>query len=327
MKKLFSLFAATTFFAAIIITGCRKADSLGMKNSITAAEFFDTKGAQPQVFNYNTADLPKSFTLTNGTILTIPAGAFTIGGVVANGPAVLEVTAFSKKGDMVLGGLNTLSDGNILESQGSFKLSQRITGLFTDETLAAGKFIKFEVPVPAGVIKPTQLFAGAVVDTGGARNQLNWVRANVPNQGQDVNPVNGKFTFNWGKLGWINCDVFNSFPGTKITLKVDLPNNPGTLANFRGSGNGNTFVYFIPKTINSAVQIYTHTTNTQVVSYNKSIPAGMQGVLLSFCIKDGQAWFAKKDITIGTLDMTESITLAPSTTDAIQAELNSMNGL
>ncbi len=325
MKSINSLFAATILFAAITITGCRKADSMGLKNSISASDFFDTKGPQPQVFNYNTSDLPKSFTLTDGTILTIPASAFTIGGVPASGPAVLEATVFGRKGDMMMGGLNTTSNGQLLESQGSFKLANRINGLIVDENLAPGKFIKFEVPVAAGSTKHTLLFRGVVADTGAAKNQFNWVLNNI--QLPDTVKVNsGKYTFNWGRIGWINCDVFSSVASPKTTIKVNLANNPGILSNFRGSGNGNTFVFFVPKTINTTVQIYTHTTNTQVISYTNSMPIGMQGVLIAYCIKDGSAWFVKKDITISA-NMEETLTLLESSTDAIQAEITSLNGL
>ena len=306
------------------VISCKKTNSLSVTNSPTAVTFFDANQPATQVFNYNTTDLPKAFTLNDGTIITVPAGAFTVGGVVATGTAILEVIPFSKKGNMMLGGLNTTADGQILESQGSFKLAQRINGVAVDEDLAVGKFLKFEVP--AGVAVTTQLFKGVVADTGNAKGQFNWMPQQVPAQPATIPASGGKFTFNWGKLGWINCDVFYSNPNPKTTVKVNLTNNPGILSTFRGTGNGNTFVFFVPKTINSTVQIYTHTTNSQVVSYTNSIPVGMEGVLLSYCIKDGQAWFVKKAVTI-TANMETSLTLEPSSTDAIQAELNSMNGL
>jgi hypothetical protein len=325
MKKIFPAIITFAIMVSAIISSCRKNEALKEVNSPNAAAFFDTRGPQAQVFNFNTSDLPKSFSLNDGTVITIPAGAFAIGGTAVNGPVILEATAFSKKGDMMLGGLNTMSNGQILESQGSFKLATRVNGLSVDDNLPVGKFIKFEVPAAPANPVATQLFNGIIPDSGAAKNQFNWI-ANNPAQPNVVSPSNGKYTFNWGKLGWINCDVFNSFAGTKTTIKVNLANNPGTLANFRGNGGGNTFVFFVPKTINSTVQVYTHTNNTQVVSYTNTMPIGMEGVLLAYCIKDGEAWFVKKYLTISA-NMEETLTLLPSSTDAIQAELNSLNGL
>ncbi len=312
--------------AVIIATGMMSCHTAKIT---TAKAFFEKSGPKAEVFTFNTST-PKQITLNGGTVINVPADAFTIGGAPANGIATLKARTFAQKGEMALGGLNTTSNGNLLESQGSFEITVLVNGRQVDQDLAPGKFFQFNVPVPPGAgNRPTQLFRGEVANAGLANGQFNWAPAfkrGGDQQPGEIPPVNGGYPFNWNKLGWINCDIFYNITSPKTTLTVDLPGNPGTIAGFRGGDGGETFVLFVPFGYNTAAQLYTHTTNTQVASYPDMMPIDMEGVLLAYCIKNGNAWFAKKTIKI-VANMVESLTLQPSTTDAIQAELNSLNGL
>ena len=75
---------------------------------------------------------------------------------------------------------------------------------------------------------------------------------------------------------------------------------------------------------NVVAQIYTADGTNQVKTYDNTMPIGVSGRLLSFCIKEGRFYFAKKDITISA-DMTETLTLAETTEAAIQMDIDSLD--
>ncbi len=317
MKKqsLAALFVAVTLFAA-----CKKNDAPPPANPVQdTRDLLEKIGPQVQSFTFNASDLPKTISLKGGVKVTFPAGSLTKNGATVTGNISVEAVELLKRSDIVLFGANTNHiSGAPLQSDGSFLLDVKANGEKVDQQLK----VPIRVEVPAKRDGGTQLWVGADTVQG---NQFAW---QAPRQGAgqvDVKMENNKFTFDFGMLGWVNCDIFWSWANPKTTVKVSVPNNPGSMASFRAF-SGETFVFFIAKNANVVAQLYTPDGANRVKSYDNMMPVGAEGRLIAFSIKDGRYYFVKKDITIGN-GMDEALTLAETTESAIQAEITALDGL
>jgi hypothetical protein len=314
-----SLFAACIAASMLFFAACKKDKSNDEGSTRTAGEFLEKFGAQEQTFSFSASELPKDITLKGGTKIKIPAGALTQNGNAVTGPITVSVTEFLKRSELLLSGVNTNhASGLLLESQGSLFIDIRANGSSVDKELAK----PLNIAVPAKGDGFTQLWAG--VDTI-QQNQFGWVAPKVANgqQQREVKAVEGFYNFDFGLIGWINCDVFYSYSNPKTTVKVEVLNNPGSMASFRAS-TGETFVFFCAKGSNVAAQIYTPDGASKVKSYDNSMPVGVEGRLVSFSVKDGKYYLAQKDITISA-DQSETITLEQTTEAAIQAAMDALN--
>lgn len=282
--------------------------------------FFAKRGPQAQWFKFNTKDLPVLIKTDKGTAITIPPDAFTVNGQPANGEVMFAVKEFTERGDVVMGGINTMGEAGMLITDGSFNLDATVDGVKVDDKLA--KPLDINVPVGNAGAANTGLFEGAPQDDPAADAPFIWNRP-AGNNPPDAAAGGGTFNFNWNNMGWLNCDRYwNLNPRTTIT--VNLTNNPGTLANYMGSNGGNTYVLFVPKGINSIAHVYTHTNNTQVVSYPNSIPVGVTAKLVAFSNVNG-SWYYKEDEVTVTPNMVSSLTLNPSTEATVLANLTALS--
>jgi hypothetical protein len=316
MKKqsLAALFIAVTLFAA-----CKKNDAPPPANPVQdTRDLLEKIGPQLQSFTFSASDLPKTISLKGGVKVTFPAGSLTKNGVAVTGNISVEAVELLKRSDIVLFGANTNHiSGAPLQSDGSFLIDVKANGEKVDQQLK----VPIRVEVPAKRDGGTQLWVGADTVQG---NQFAWQQ---PRQGAgqvDVKMENNKFTFDFGMLGWVNCDIFWSWANPKTTVKVSVPNNPGSMASFRAF-SGETFVFFIAKNANVVTQLYTPDGANRVKSYDNMMPVGAEGRLVAFSIKDGKYYFVKKDITISN-GMDEALTLAETTESAIQAEITALDG-
>ncbi len=340
MKKIILACAALLVLTAAVFTACKKTKEVLDKDAelkevrnhsrntsdiqSDAQQFFEKWGPQRQVFKMNSEELPKTIELKSGTLITIPAKGLMVGGQPAAGDIVVSVLETFDRGALALSGQSTTSNGQLLTSDGSFDLDITVNGKEADPRLANGETFGFRVPDVDNNGRPTNLFEGVILDNPDAPAPLDWQRRDVPNQRPDIIPEGGTFNFNWPYTGLVNCDVLNSCAPAAIRtdITVNLPNNPGTIANYQGSGGGNTFVLFVPKGCNMIVHIYTHDPADQhkVWSYPSSMPEGVTGKLIGFSVKNGNWWYTEKEITI-TTNMIESLTLDPSTEVDVAANL------
>ncbi|ATL48128.1 hypothetical protein COR50_13685 [Chitinophaga caeni] len=301
-----------------IFSACSKNDQPAPDSSSVSStkEFIEQLGPQIQQFNMNSNELPKTITLESGMKITIPSGTFRKDGAEYNGAFSVEVMEFMDRASMVAGGLNTLEiNGNLLESQGSFYFNATAGGVNLDPNLAKG----IEVELPAKGADFTVIWAGKDTAQQFAWGQPN-NRLNLP---IEMKAEDDKFIFSFGDLGWVNCDIFYQYANPKTTVTVEVQNNPGTMATFRAAA-GETYVYFIAKNANVVAQLYTSAGTNTVKSYDNSMPIGEEGTLMSFSIKDGNFYLAKKEITISA-DQSEILVLQPSTQEAIQAAIDALN--
>lgn len=313
---------ATLFLAAILagFSSCKKSRGDDNNPIRSAREFVAQNGPQLQTVSFNTSELPKTIVLRGGTRITIPQNAFTSGGSPVSGVVTFNVLEFYKRSDLLFGGSNTNHiSGAPLETQGSFFLEATQNGVALDRQLAQPLVISVPAESNDDI---TVLWEGQIGGVGGAE-QLGWAPARQANGAQEVRAFNEEFTFNFGQLGWFNCDVFYSNASPKTTVTVDVNNNPGALASFRGY-TGETFIFFCPNDANVVAQLYTPDGPDRVKSYDDMMPIGSQGTLLAFSIKDGKYYLATKNITI-TADLHETVTLAETTEAAVQSAIEALD--
>lgn len=326
MKK-FNL-TSTLFIAIVCLTiACKKDRSIGESTAQNAKEFTSKFGAQKQTIDINASALPQTVTLAGGTKINFPAGSLTKGGVAVTGIVSVEAYEVFKRSTVLFTGANTNhASGAPLASDGFIFVDVKANGSSVDQNLA----VPVKISIPAKRDGFTQVWIGVDQNdkplVAAANNQMAWQapRANANGGGlKEVGVTNSNFTFDFGNLGWINCDVFYSYANPKTTITVAVNNNPGTFASFRGFG-GETFVFFCAKGSNVAAQLYTPDGTGKVKSYDNMMPIGVQGRMLSFSIKDGRYYYAAQEVTIAA-NQNFSLTLAETTEAAVQAAINSLD--
>jgi hypothetical protein len=313
------------FFALILgVAACKKLDNANpeVQNlAATAKDFTAIFGPQMQKIEINPA-IENKITLKGGTKITIPANSFSWGSTNPGGvKIVIETMEVLKRSDVVFSGTNTNHiSGAPLASDGFIYLNASLNGVNADKALLK----PITITIPTTRTGFTQIWEG--VEKVDSVPQMAWQAprpANGIGQNKEIIAKDSGFTFDMGNLGWINCDVFYSYANPKTTTTVQLINNPGSLASFRGF-TGETFVFFCAKGSSVAAQLYTPDGANKVKSYTNAMPIGVQGKYLSFSIKDGNYYYAELETTI-IANQNITLTLLPSTEAQIQTAINSLN--
>jgi hypothetical protein len=327
MKK-FNLIS-TLFIAIVCLTiACKKDKGTNDEGMVQSAKDFTAKfGAQQQTLQINASALPQTVTLAGGTKINFPAGSLTKGGVAVTGTVTVEAYEVLKRSTVLFTGANTNhASGAPLASDGFIFIDVKANGSSVDQNLA----VPVKISIPAKREGVTQLWIGVDQNdkplVAAGNNQMAWQapRKQANGVGQkEVNATNSTFTFDFGTLGWINCDVFYSYANPKTTITVEVNNNPGTFANFHAF-SGETYVFFCAKGSNVAAQLYTPGGTNKVKSYDNMMPIGVQGRMLSFSIKDGRFYYASQEVTISA-GQNVVLTLAETTESAVQAAINSLD--
>ncbi len=306
--------------SALYIASCKK-DKDNTPTPTTslnnASDFVQKHGVQKETFNFNTSELPKTFTLSEGTQVTFQPGSFTVNGVAVTGDLTLEARDIRKRSDAIFTGTNTNHiSGRPLVSDGFFYLDVKSNGTSVDQITAVNYNVKMPTTREG---EWTVLWDGDVNVAETA--QMGWEENAA---GTDsVKGQSGFFNFDDRGLGWVNCDIYFNPNAQLTTITVGVPNNPGNMATFMGN-SGHTFVLFCPEDQNVVVQLYSSAGTNMVKSYDNTMPVGTSGRLIAFSIKDGKYWFAKQDVTI-TANMNTSLTLAESTEAAIESEIEALD--
>lgn len=301
----------------LIMASCKK-DSPVINHAKSAKEFVALFGPQKQTFTIN-SNTVTTLTLKGGTVITIPANAFKVAGTPVNGQITIEAMEMLKRSDVLFSGTNTNHiSGAPLSSDGFIYINAKSGNTVVDKSMAADMKIK----IPATRTGFTQIWEG-VENAGG--NQMAWQAPKINANGGPLesNPISGFYNFDFGTLGWINCDVFYSYTNPKTTVRVEVLNNPGSMASFMAL-TGETFVFFCAKGSNVAAQIYTADGVNKVKSYDNMMPIGAEGKFISFSIKDGKYYFAELETTI-TANQNITLSLAESSEAQVQNAITSLN--
>jgi hypothetical protein len=316
----------------LFTVACKKdKDSNGTNNlANNAHQFVDEFGPKAQLSTIDASTLPKTITLAGGTKVTIPAGGLKVGGVAVTGNITVQAIEVLKRSDVLFFGGNTNHiSGAPLASDGFIYVDIKSNGVSVDRNLSVP--LKIEIPAKrAGV---TQLWEGVNANgvplAPGEANQMAWQapKRDVPNGGangaQEVAPVNGFYSFNWGTTGWVNCDMLYAYTNPKTTVTVTVANNPGAMASYH-SFSGETYVFFCAKNSPVAAQLYTPAGTNMVKSYDNTMPIGVEGKMLSFSVKDGKYYLASQEITISA-NQALTLTLVETSEAAVQAAISSLD--
>lgn len=326
MKK-FNLTSVLFIVLIALNVACKKENPDENSNTVNSAKEFTAKfGAQKQTKEINASALPQTVTFLDGTKVTFPAGSLTKGGAPVTGTVTVEVYEVLKRSAIIFTGANTNhSSGAPLISDGFVFIDVKSGGASVDQNLA----VPIKIAVPAKRDGATQLWVGVDQQqkplVAADNNQMAWAAPrNANGVGmKEVAASSAAFTFDFGNLGWVNCDIFYNNSNPKTTVRVEVLNNPGSMASFHAY-SGETFVYFCAKGANVVAQLYTADGANKVKSYDNSMPIGSEGRMIAFSIKDGKFYYAEQNITI-TANHNLALSLTETTEAAIQTAISSLD--
>jgi hypothetical protein len=204
----------------------------------------------------------------------------------------------SKK-DVLLSGVFTEANGQLLESGGELLVQAKIDGkdLVINPKLPDTARIQVEVPKVLNN-RDMGLFVQEKRDqgpngggTGGGQqnqNPLTWVPAPYYPFGNGPN----SYTFTLPGFTWVNCDRFYSDPNPKTTVTV--------LPAFQDNNQVSDLqVMLVFKNISTVITFPFNTSIQKFESYQNSLPIGQQAVLVLIGKdSDGYIQFGNQDITI-----------------------------
>lgn len=294
MKR--SLFAATVIAASIAtLVSCKKNNDA--PQYAKADDFWATHKIPTQSFTGNAAT---GFAIVGekGTSVKFPANAFVDGGgnIVSGNVTVTLKEVLSKK-DVLLSGVMTESNGQLLESGGEMEIKANQDGkpLRINPNLG-DTGIQVEVPKvmndkDMGLFVQEKRDQGQGGAGGGGQQQQNpatWVPAPYYPFGNGPN----SYTFTLPGFTWVNCDRFYSDPNPKTTVTV-LPafqdNNQVT----------DLQVILVFKNISTVITFPFNYSIQKFESYQNSLPIGAQAhLVLIGKDSDGFIQFGTQSITI-----------------------------
>ena len=286
------LFTAGLIAAAIVtLSACKKNNDT--KIFAKADDFWETHSIPTQTFTGNAAT---GFSIEGekGTSITFPPNAFVNGGgMVVDGTVTIELKEVMSKKDVLLSGVMTESNGELLESGGELEVKAKKDGknLFINPALPIDSGINVNVP-KAMNNRDLGLFVMGQRDQGGAtggdQNPNTWIPAPYYPFGNGPN----SYSFNLPGFTWVNCDVFYNNPGTKTTISVSpvfQDNNQVT----------NLQVVLVFKNITTVITLPYDSFSQQFKSYQNSLPVGLQADLVIIGKdSDGDLQFGVQPITI-----------------------------
>lgn len=326
MKKFITstlLVAATV----ISISSCKKEASTTINPNSSAgvdgqtmATFRKNHGPQAESFTVD-ASAGAVVTSSKGIKYTIPAGAFvTSAGAAVTGNVTFSVKEINTAADMLLSDRPTLTrDGRMMVSYGEIF----VQAVQNNNSLVLKRDSGVKVQIPA---KPNgqeiPLWDGdstTSVSLSGydylntavtisiqtpVRRGIVWDQISAGYA--FFNGSNGTLDFKLDSLAqWRNCDAILPTSGTKTTVLgyFNSHYNPETAQDY--SGDQPTMLFFKPHNQNTLIKLYDIILNATgsyqgFVSYQASMPIGMQGTFLAMSTQNGKFYADMKDVTIAT---------------------------
>lgn len=288
--------------------------------------------------------------LKSGSKVVIKPNTFTLNGEIIDGNVdvkVIEVRAGALSSSIFSGTSTNLRWGQYLQTYGYLNIDASYNGKRVDVDLAEDLNITISDKNVDGV--EAQLWTAleeemgedAENPTGNDRegdgqfgwrgfweddvNDWDWNNEDV--KWGTVRGNAGGFSFDFGKLGWVNVDVIWNPKNENMTLKVILGGMIGEWASYMG-WNGNTYVFFIAEGYPVVVQIYTQVQgeSNAVESYYNQMPAGVKGKLLAFSVVDGKYYMDMKEITTSAAEPDVNMQLRETTKAVLDQTIKGIDG-
>jgi hypothetical protein len=324
MKKLFAP-SLILVAAAISVLSCKKNNDATPPTNPTSgqdgkamAAFKESHGPKFENFTMD-ASAGAVITSSKGIKYTIPAGAFvTSAGAAVTGNVTVSVKEINTAADMLLSDRPTLTrDGRMMVSYGEIFVQavQNNNNL----VLKRDSGVKVQIPAkPNGQEIPLWDGDSSTSVTLSGYDYLNTavsISLQSPVRRGIVwdqisagyaffNGSNGTLDFKLDSLAqWRNCDAILSTSGTKITVLgyFNSHYNPETAQDY--SGEQPTMLFFKPHNQNTLIKLYDIILNATgtyqgFISYQASMPVGMQGTFLAMSTQNGKFYADMKDATI-----------------------------
>ncbi|NVO30389.1 hypothetical protein [Hymenobacter lapidiphilus] len=240
-------------------------------------------GAPRQTFTYQPGQT-NTFTGAQGTIVTIPAGAFLKFGRPVTSPVQLTLREVYDRATMVLSNMPTItSSGDVLESAGEIYLR---ADQDTTLRLAPGIAIRLQTPNPPNlaIIDSMLLFVAPSVPAGcfGWSLYRDAVSDLTPVAGGNIVTI-GQTLYNSG-YGWFNCDRFY---GSSSLLPV-VVQAPGT-----NIDQTNTAVFIIFRDFNGTLALCDFALPNVFTA--RSVPNGARVSVVVIRTIEGKLYYGRQD--------------------------------
>jgi hypothetical protein len=276
---------------SVLLVSCKKDEPTPppAATSDLSGYFDENRDAAIQTFSIN-ASSANQFTGSNGVIVTVPANAFTYAnGAPVTGTITMSLIEILDQSSMILMGMPTTSNGEILVSGGQINL-----------TAAQGSIPVYLTNGDVSVMVPTSNFDSQMAlfeGIEGSEGDVDWILSIddstsmqdslgfVPDSSGGF--FGGYYYFDWNDstLGWINCDYFYSSgdPLTSLTADLDAQYNLS-----------NTSVYLHFTSMNSVASLYYDGTNFS----SATIPENMQLTVVCISEISGSYYSALVPVTV-----------------------------
>ncbi len=326
MKKLFtpSLILIAT---AICVLSCKKNNESAAPGNTNSGQdgkvmtsFKQSHGPQFENFTVD-AGAGAVITSSKGIRYTIPAGAFvTSSGAAVTGSVTVSVKEINSASDMLLGDRPTLTrDGRMLQSYGEIF----VNAAQNNQNLVLKRDSAVKVQIPAKPVNGGQevpLWAGDS-STSVSVSGYDYLNTAITIAVQQpvhrgiawdqisagyafFNGSNGSLDFKLDSLAhWVNCDQLLPVSGTKITLLGYFNSHYNAETSQDYSGDQPTMLFFKPHNQNTLIKLYDIILNATgsyqgFLSYQASMPVGLQGTFLAMSTQNGKFYADMKDVTI-----------------------------
>ena len=230
------------------------------------------KDVKPQIFIQD-ASSEIRIKGKDGTLIVIPPNSLEDSlGISITGSIIVELKEYYRKSDMILNGLQTLSNKeNILETAGMINIIVKQNNI----GLELKNNSRFLIQIPnKKQLELMDFFSKTEEEDRWERNT--WTERDRDDE------ILEKYIFNSSKFGWINCDRFVEFDDlTEIIANVN-----DTI---------DTRVCMVFQSINSILN-YSEKKNGYIF---RNVPIGEQVSIIAFKLGKGKMFYAQENITIG----------------------------
>ncbi len=278
--KLFLFFLLSSL---VVLHGCEEVDP-DEPIELTLADFLNNNKPALQTFTVQ-AGVASEINGAKGSKINFGANSFyTLAGVtVASGDVEIQLREVTTKKDMVLSQTPTISNNELIVSQGVYYLKALQNGF----ELRIDNF-NINKTVETQPVEP-QAFLGGIPNGGDSftwfTDSVGYVISDSINGDSTVYQMLIYSTYLNQNFNWINCDYFygNSAPQVAVFFPTSDTIN----------------VYFFQSYLilndHNAIWPYGSYSNNQIEFFN--IPSGLNATLLTYYIVDGKAFVSTVDIT------------------------------
>jgi hypothetical protein len=252
-----------------------------------------------------------------GTVIRIPGDALVdqSGNPVA-GPVSVSLREFYSRRDIVLSGINTNANSQMLVTGGAIELEAEKDG--QSLRLAPGTGIAAAFPAQTetdGFEDRMQLFTSDDDPQDPNGEGFNWQLANeMPARLDSSTGGLNSFILTDLELGWSNCDALYAISAEDRTqFEVDVT-YPAV-----GSGSGEVQVFLLVKDLSTVINLYTRN-GPAFTTYAGSVPVGLEATLVAIAIVDDELLFGSEKITVAG-DDNFMVEVHPGTTSVLESLL------